>query len=117
MVQDEIPTTTVRILLNHFKWDKERLMERLYSEDQEAMFQEAQVQDRRRINDITIVMNVMKSANTSPPGHFALQEEPPGEGQEAAQAVGRARVRDLLRGLQAPDDDRYCPGIIPASTG
>ena len=33
----------VRILLNHFKWDKERLMERLYSDDQEAMFVEAQV--------------------------------------------------------------------------
>ena len=63
MVQDEIPTTTVRILLNHFKWDKERLMERLYSEDQEAMFQEAQV-DRSglaRITDIIIVMTVMKT--------------------------------------------------------
>jgi len=43
VVQDEIPTTTVRILLNHFKWDKEKLMERYYTEDQEAMFQEAQV--------------------------------------------------------------------------
>jgi len=43
VVQDQIPTTTVRILLNHFKWDKERLMERLYSDDQEAMFVEAQV--------------------------------------------------------------------------
>jgi len=43
VVQDQIPTTTVRILLNHFKWDKERLMERLYSEDQDAMFLEAQV--------------------------------------------------------------------------
>jgi len=39
----QIPTTTVRILLNHFKWDKEKLMERFYSEDQEAMFLEAQV--------------------------------------------------------------------------
>jgi len=39
----QIPTTTVRILLNHFKWDKEKLMERYYSEDQEAMFAEAKV--------------------------------------------------------------------------
>ena len=39
----QIPTTTVRILLNHFKWDKEKLMERFYSDDQEAMFEEAQV--------------------------------------------------------------------------
>jgi len=39
----QIPTTTVRILLNHFKWDKEKLMERYYSDDQEAMFGEAKV--------------------------------------------------------------------------
>ena len=39
----QIPTTTVRILLNHFKWDKEKLMERFYSDEQEAMFEEAQV--------------------------------------------------------------------------
>ena len=67
VVQDQIPTTTVgiiylflkfpslpqfhqvRILLNHFKWDKERLMERLYSDDQEAMFVEAQV--RKEVNN------------------------------------------------------------------
>ena len=30
----QIPTTTIRILLNHFKWDKEKLMERYYSDDQ-----------------------------------------------------------------------------------
>ena len=39
----QIPTTTVRILLNHFKWDKEKLMERYYSEEQETMFAEAKV--------------------------------------------------------------------------
>ena len=39
----QIPTTTIRILLNHFKWDKEKLMERYYTEDQETMFEEAQV--------------------------------------------------------------------------
>ena len=33
----------VRILLNCVRWDKERLMEKLYSDDQEAMFEEAQV--------------------------------------------------------------------------
>ena len=33
----------VRILLNRVRWDKERLMERLYSGDQEAFFAEAQV--------------------------------------------------------------------------
>jgi len=39
----QIPVTTVRILLNHFNWDKEKLMERYYSDDQEAMFVEAKV--------------------------------------------------------------------------
>ena len=33
----------MRILLNHFKWDKEKLMERYYSGDQEALFTEAKV--------------------------------------------------------------------------
>lgn len=39
----QIPTTTVRILLNHFKWDKEKLMERYYSDEQDQMFVEAKV--------------------------------------------------------------------------
>ena len=39
----QIPTTTVRILLNHFKWDKEKLMERYYSDDQDKMFEEAKI--------------------------------------------------------------------------
>ena len=26
----QIPTTTVRILLNHFKWDKEKFMEKYF---------------------------------------------------------------------------------------
>ncbi|XP_023338775.1 E3 ubiquitin-protein ligase arih1 isoform X2 [Eurytemora carolleeae] len=39
----QIPTTTVRILLNHFKWDKEKLMEKYYSENQDALFEEAHV--------------------------------------------------------------------------
>ena len=37
----------VRILLNRVRWDKERLMERLYSGDQEAFFAEAQPAPRR----------------------------------------------------------------------
>ena len=39
----QIPTTTVRILLNHFKWDKEKLMERYFQDDQDKMFEEAKV--------------------------------------------------------------------------
>uniref|UniRef100_A0A1B6IAE4 RBR-type E3 ubiquitin transferase n=1 Tax=Homalodisca liturata TaxID=320908 RepID=A0A1B6IAE4_9HEMI len=39
----EIPATTTRILLNHFKWDKEKLYERFYDGDQDQMFAEARV--------------------------------------------------------------------------
>jgi len=39
----QIPTTTIRILLHHFNWDKEKLMEKFYSEDQNKIFKEAQV--------------------------------------------------------------------------
>lgn len=39
----EIPATTTRILLNHFKWDKEKLMEMYYDGDQDKLFSEAHV--------------------------------------------------------------------------
>lgn len=39
----EIPSATARILLTHFKWDKEKLLERYYSSDQETLFKEAHV--------------------------------------------------------------------------
>lgn len=39
----QIPATTTRILLNHFKWDKEKLMERFYDTDQDQLFNEARV--------------------------------------------------------------------------
>lgn len=39
----QIPATVTRILLNHFKWDKEKLMERFYDGNQEELFSEARV--------------------------------------------------------------------------
>lgn len=39
----QIPATITRILLNHFKWDKEKLMERFYDGDQDKLFAEARV--------------------------------------------------------------------------
>lgn len=39
----QIPSTTTRILLNYFKWDKEKLMERFYDGNQEELFKEAHV--------------------------------------------------------------------------
>lgn len=43
LTNNQIPATTTRILLNHFKWDKEKLMERYYDGDQEAFFRNAHV--------------------------------------------------------------------------
>ena len=49
-------TLYFRILLNHFKWDKEKLMEKYFSENQEAMFDEAHViSPYRYIRDILLV--------------------------------------------------------------
>lgn len=38
-----MPSTVIRMLLNHFRWDKEKLMERYYDGDQEKLFSEAHV--------------------------------------------------------------------------
>lgn len=39
----QLPATTTRILLHHFRWDKEKLMERFYDGDQERLFKEAHI--------------------------------------------------------------------------
>ncbi|XP_078621115.1 E3 ubiquitin-protein ligase arih1-like isoform X5 [Branchiostoma floridae x Branchiostoma japonicum] len=39
----QIPPTATRILLNHFKWDKEKLMERYFDGNQEKLFSEAHI--------------------------------------------------------------------------
>lgn len=39
----ELPSTQTRILLHHFRWDKEKLMERFYDGDQERLFKDAHI--------------------------------------------------------------------------
>lgn len=39
----EVPATVTRILLNHFRWDKEKLLESYYDGDQDKLFSEAHV--------------------------------------------------------------------------
>ena len=39
----ELTPTTTRILLHHFRWDKEKLMERFYDGDQDRLFKEAHI--------------------------------------------------------------------------
>lgn len=48
----QIPSTITRILLNHFKWDKEKLMERYYDGDQDRLFSEAHVVSPHRRPDM-----------------------------------------------------------------
>lgn len=39
----QIPPTITRILLNHFNWDKEKLMEKFFDGNQDELFKEARV--------------------------------------------------------------------------
>lgn len=40
----KLPLTTVRLLLHHFRWDKEKLMERFYDPDhQDELFRQARI--------------------------------------------------------------------------
>ncbi len=39
----ELTPTITRILLHHFRWDKEKLMERFYDGNQERLFREAHI--------------------------------------------------------------------------
>lgn len=41
----QLPPTITRILLNHFRWDKEKLYERYYDGDRENLFSEAHIID------------------------------------------------------------------------
>ncbi len=41
----QLPPTITRILLNHFKWDKEKLYERYYDGDRGPLFSEAHIID------------------------------------------------------------------------
>lgn len=41
----QLPPTITRILLNHFKWDKEKLYERYYDGDTRELFNEAHIID------------------------------------------------------------------------
>lgn len=38
-----LPKTTTRVLLNYFRWDKEKIIEKFYDEDQEKLFAKARV--------------------------------------------------------------------------
>lgn len=55
-----ISKTHTRILLNHFKWDKEKLMERYYGGDQGKLFEEAHMINPFDISKLNRSLNPMK---------------------------------------------------------
>jgi ariadne-1 len=61
----EIPATTTRILLNHFKWDKEMLIERFYDGDQDQLFSEARVINPFRKPTVVNRLEVKATRRTS----------------------------------------------------
>ncbi|XP_059474517.1 E3 ubiquitin-protein ligase ariadne-1 [Neocloeon triangulifer] len=63
----EIPATITRILLNHFRWDKEKLMEKYYdSQDQDQLFSEARVVSPfRKLGTTAKVKPATRRASTS----------------------------------------------------
>ena len=65
----QIPTTTVRILLNHFKWDKEKLYEKYYTEARpEKIFEEAQLLSPFKMKEIAAkVKSASASSKSSQP--------------------------------------------------
>ena len=59
----QIPMTSVRILLNHFKWDKQKLYERYYQESSsEDIFEEAKVLSPSKIEELAA--KTMDSSST-----------------------------------------------------
>jgi ariadne-1 len=58
----QIPPTSMRTLLNHFKWDKEKLMESYYSGDQDKLFIEAHIVSPFRQSTRSDVVHEVKQA-------------------------------------------------------
>ena len=51
----QLPPTTARILLHHFRWDKEKLMERFYDGNQERLFKEAHIVNPFKSNSQKVI--------------------------------------------------------------
>ncbi|KAJ8305008.1 hypothetical protein KUTeg_018591 [Tegillarca granosa] len=77
----QIPSTVTRILLNHFKWDKEKLMERYYGSDQDSLFSEAHVisPHRRERPAKKMTRSASAAANTDIPCEICYVDRPPSE--------------------------------------
>lgn len=60
----ELPPTITRILLHHFRWDKEKLMERFYDGNQDKLFKEAHVVNPFKIK-LSSQSSITSAASTS----------------------------------------------------
>lgn len=63
----QLPPTITRILLNHFKWDKEKLYERYYDGDTRELFNEAHIIDPTDCNQqIKVLVFVISISGKEP---------------------------------------------------
>ncbi|XP_003382988.1 PREDICTED: E3 ubiquitin-protein ligase arih1-like [Amphimedon queenslandica] len=69
----QLPTPHVRILLTACKWDKEKLMERYYAGDQEALFREAHLIHPKKRNPNPVI--VVRAQSTSTCGAAASSKQ------------------------------------------
>ena len=65
----ELPPCTTRILLSHFNWDKERLLEKFYEDNQDKLFKDAHIVNPFRQARSSI------GASSSQTGATALSED------------------------------------------
>jgi ariadne-1 len=68
-IHHQLPTPYVRILLSTCKWDKEKLMERYYAGDQEALFRDAHLMAPGRMQ--RVMVPVVKARSTASCGAAA----------------------------------------------
>jgi len=71
----QIPQATARILLTHFKWDKEKLLERYYTTDQEELFTEAHVVNPHRNRPMSTRSKTQVAKNTNKSGNSSTEME------------------------------------------
>lgn len=57
--------TITRILLNHFHWDKERLYERFFDGNTEALFKEAKISETTSLTPVTATANKPPNSNNN----------------------------------------------------
>lgn len=73
----QLNTTITRILLNHFKWDKERLYERLFDGNRESLFKEAKIIDTETLQSAQSKSTILSTSIHQQQPHQQKQQTCP----------------------------------------